>query len=84
MVFKICIHSQAEIIQLGLPALQIQCPSEVPHGKIFRVKISFTNVLHRSLTRVLFLVQAQALCPQRELSHKYIPVELLTFLWEEE
>ena len=66
-----CQHqSQAETIQLGLPKLNVQCPAQVTLGKTFRVRISFTNILHRSLTRVLFLVQAQALCTQRELSHK--------------
>lgn len=61
---------QVHPFQLALPELQIQCPSAITEGSTFKLKISFCNILHRSLTRVLFLVQAQALCPQRELSHK--------------
>ena len=37
-----------------------------------KVKLKFKNVLFVSLSRLLFLVQAQGLCPQRELVYRFV------------
>lgn len=66
------LHMQVHYYQLLSPELNIECPSEITRGKLLKIKIKFTNILQQSLTRVLFVVQGQALCPQRELSHKYV------------
>ena len=76
----ILFYSQVEPFKLILPPLLIQCPTTITQGQIFRVKISFTNILHHSLSRVLFLVQGQALCPQRELSHKSVKKKFFFFM----
>lgn len=56
-----------------MPTIEVKCDeSPVMVGKMARIKITFRNILSRSLSRLLFLVQAQELCPQKELSYRYI------------
>ena len=64
------LHMQVHNFQLGVPSLEVECLGEVTVGKVVRVKLRFHNVLQCSLSRVVFLVQGQALLPQKELTHK--------------
>ncbi len=59
-------------VQLSVPELQISCARQVSLGSLLRVKISFTNTLLTSLSRMLFILQAQSLCSSKELSYKYV------------
>jgi hypothetical protein len=57
--------------QPQLPSVEVSCEEcPVTVGKVTRVRLSFRNVLARSLSRLLFLVQAQGLCPQKELAYR--------------
>lgn len=56
--------------QLCPPRLEVECPASVDEGSTVKVKLKFKNVLFISLSRMLFLVQAQGLCPLREIVHR--------------
>lgn len=58
--------------QLCPPSLDVECPASVTEGGTVKVKLKFKNVLFISLSRLLFLVQAQGLCPQRELIYRLV------------
>lgn len=63
--------TQVHHYQPRLPSVDVKCDEcPVIVGKVTRVKILFRNPLSRSLSRLLFLVQAQGLCAQRELSYR--------------
>ena len=61
---------QTQPYQLTLPSIAVEAPDCVLVGGSLRVRLVFRNILPSSLTRVLFLVQAGRLLPQRELSSK--------------
>ena len=63
-----------QTLQLVIPEVEILCPSSIVRGEMVRVKLRFKNTLPYSLSRVLFLVQAQGLCPQREMSQRCVRV----------
>ncbi|KAL5489676.1 hypothetical protein EMCRGX_G018794 [Ephydatia muelleri] len=56
--------------QLCPPRLEVECPASINEGSNVKVKLKFKNVLFTSLSRLLFLVQAQGLCPQREIVYR--------------
>lgn len=57
--------------QLCPPRLEVECPASINEGSNVKVKLKFKNVLFTSLSRLLFLVQAQGLCPQREIVYRF-------------
>ena len=70
------IGSQVHHYQPQLPSVEVSCEEcPVTVGKVTRVKLSFWNILARSLSRLLFLVQAQGLCPQRELAYRLVATD---------
>ena len=67
----IMIPTQVHHYQPKLPSVDVKCDEcLVTVGKVTKVKIMFRNPLSRSLSRLLFLVQAQGLFAQRELSYR--------------
>ena len=65
------IHTQVYHYQPQLPRVDVKCDEcQVTVGKVTKVKIMFRNSLSRSVSRLLFLVQAQGLFAQKKLSYR--------------
>lgn len=66
---------------LSLPKLLVSCSqNSVPLGQSTRIRLEFKNPLTNSLSRIIFHVCGSGLCKQKELSYKYEPHHLKSYI----
>ena len=66
---------------LSLPKLLVSCSqNNVPLGQSTRIRLEFKNPLTNSLSRIIFHVCGSGLCKQKELSYKYEPHHLQSYI----
>ena len=74
VVVKVCETRQLYLTvthhHVSPPPLIVTCPPSVRVGEVVKVKLSFTNPLPSSISHSVFTVQAQDLCPHREVAHR--------------